>query len=105
MIFARSSIHVTSRKGEEAPSWGLEFDTANIALGLRGTPVRFFGYGDKLMWRSRDDTLQSRSSGFRTRSHALTQSLGGTLSRRPIQAHVEKVRLANDTLLLLALTA
>lgn len=84
--------------------------TTIVGALLAGTEAVVFNVGDSraylfedrtLVRRTRDDTLDGNSNVSRLRSHALTQSLGGTVSRRPIQPHVEKLTLATDALLLL----
>ena len=84
--------------------------TTIVGVVLVGVEALVFNIGDsraysiegsRLVQRSRDDTPGSFDKRPRRRSHALTQSLGGTMSRRPLYLHTEKFTLAEDNLLLL----
>jgi PPM family protein phosphatase len=48
-------------------------------------------HGDRLIRQSCDDTVKRSANRTWPRSHALTQSLGGTLSRRPLQPHIKRL--------------
>ena len=84
--------------------------TTIVGVVLVGAEALVFNIGDsraysvegnRLVQRSRDDTPGSSAKGPRRRSHALTQSLGGTISRRPLHLHTEEFKFAEDALLLL----
>lgn len=80
-----------------------------VAVVVERNQAIFFNVGDSrayilrdnaLLQQSTDDTLD-RGNSFRIRNHSLTQSLGGTLSRLPISAHVNQVSLmASDRILI-----
>jgi serine/threonine protein phosphatase PrpC len=68
-----------------------------------------FNVGDSRAYRadstglvqlSRDDSLGGKTARGR-RSHAVTQSLGGTIRRTPLRPHVEQAGLALNAMLLL----
>ena len=54
-----------------------------------------------LILQSVDDTLGRISRARANRSHALTQSLGGSLSRLPLDPHVKRLRVSDEDQLLL----
>jgi len=56
---------------------------------------------DSLIQLSRDDTLDVRRGTSRARSHALTQSLGGSTKPQSLQPHLQRVLLEDDDALLL----
>jgi serine/threonine protein phosphatase PrpC len=56
---------------------------------------------DRLIQQSCDDTVHSSAKRLWPRSHALTQSLGGTLSRLPLQPHITRLALTEEDQLLL----
>lgn len=69
----------------------------------------FFNVGDSRIYVLRDDALIQQSTddtldqgtAARIRNHALTQSLGGTLNRLSIRAHVNRLSLmASDRILI-----
>lgn len=83
--------------------------TTVVGVRLGADTCTFFNVGDSRAYVMRDRELRmvsvdhtpitSRVSGVR--SHALTQSLGGTLSRRILTPHIESVAiLPGDTVLL-----
>lgn len=56
---------------------------------------------NSLIQLSRDDTLDVRRGTSRARSHALTQSLGGSTKPQSLQPHLQHVLLEDDDALLL----
>jgi serine/threonine protein phosphatase PrpC len=92
--------------GEGRPGMG----TTIVGAVLTGIEALIFNIGDsraysidrnRLVQRSCDDTPQGATKGRWRRSHALTQSLGGTISRRPLQPHLARVTLSEEVALLL----
>ena len=77
--------------------------TGSTAVGIsfQDDHVFVFNVGDSrlytvqdgnLVQQSVDDTLAAVTPAQRSRSHALTQSLGGTFSRLPLHPHVKRLK-------------
>jgi protein phosphatase len=84
--------------------------TTVVGAMLTGVDALVFNIGDsraysmrrnRLIQQSCDDTFDTSAKRPWPRSHALTQSLGGTLSRRPLQPHIKKLALTEEDQLLL----
>lgn len=103
LMIVNSRLFEAMYSGEGRPGMG----TTIVGVLLVGSEALVFNIGDsrayslqgeRLQQLTHDDSLtgQSRRSG-----HAITQSLGGTTSRRPIHPHIEKVTLHRDATILL----
>lgn len=72
-----------------------------VGISFQDDHVFVFNVGDSrlytvqdgnLVQQSVDDTLAAVTPAQRSRSHALTQSLGGTFSRLPLHPHVKRLK-------------
>jgi protein phosphatase len=102
---ASGSIYDAMSTGLGRPAMG----TTVVGVMLHSTSCTFFNVGDSrayilrgryLKMHSVDHTpVDSRVPG--SRSHALTQSLGGTLDRRKLVPHIEEVAIAPGDVIVL----
>jgi PPM family protein phosphatase len=84
--------------------------TTVVGVVFSGRDALIFNVGDSrayairkgcLAQLSRDDALDVRRGKSRTRSHALTQSLGGSTKPQSLQPHLQRVLLEDHDALLL----
>ncbi len=84
--------------------------STTVAVSFRGGQALAFNIGDSRLYvvhegavvqQSVDDTLGRVARARGTRSHALTQSLGGTLGRLPLDPHVKRLAVSDQEQLLL----
>jgi len=102
---ANDAVHLAMTTGVGRPAMG----TTIVGALLRGQVCTFFNVGDSRAYVLRGSDLTRHSvdhtpAGGRAvamRSHALTQSLGGTLSRRRLEPHVEEFELAPGDIVML----
>jgi protein phosphatase len=95
ILEANGSVHDAMTVGVGRPGMG----TTIVGVKLGPASCTFFNVGDSRAYLFRGRRLTRHTvdhtpeiGGTRgTRSHALTQSLGGTLSRRRLAPHVEEV--------------
>lgn len=87
---------------------GMGTTVVGAVLANRGTLI--FNVGDSrayvfrrgtLLQVSQDDTLNVRGNTSRNRSHALTQSLGGSTKPQSLRPHVKHMALEDEDILLL----
>lgn len=102
---ANEAVHRAMAAGIGRPAMG----TTVVGMLLGGTTCTFFNVGDSRAYVLRErnltrhsvDPTPARGKAIGLRSYALTQSLGGTLSRRRLDPHIEKLAvLPGDVIML-----